>query len=132
MNVNQLFWTPPPSRTLSHDAQPSRFLKRPVCSPEPRDTKPAVLAGLRSSNSTIPRPLKPRQPPSFTFHTKPSLLVRTRFSVAPLLVGSSVTWKRKCFCISLERFDTLNRCLMGCTKFFRRTLVCRTKCNLLK
>lgn len=133
MTINQLFWAPLLSRALSHHARPSRSLKRPVCSPEAQGTEPAVLPArcpkvLELHHSKV---TSAKVPPSFAFRTRPTWLVRTRFSVAPLLGASSVTWKRKCSCISLEKFDTLNHCLMGCTGFFRRTLVCGTKCHLL-
>lgn len=52
-------------------------------------------AALTIMNSTISQSLQLRLPLSFVFSTSSSLSVRTRSGTAPLLVGSSVTWRRK-------------------------------------
>jgi len=97
LDINQLAWAHLPSRASSHGTLPSRSLNRPkstllksrvvsfLCTP---------LAALRILNSTIAWPLQPRLPLSFTYPTSPSLLVRTRSSIAPLPIGSSITWRR--------------------------------------
>jgi len=98
MSTDQLSLAPCPSRASSHVTLPSSSLKR---------SKPALLkfrvASLlhtlfhtpRTLNSAILWAVQPRLPLSFTLLTSPSSLVRTRSSIAPFLVGSCTTWKRK-------------------------------------
>jgi len=58
----------------------------------------ALLAALRDRNSTISWSLQPRLPLCFTFPTSPFLVVRTKSSLAPLLMGRDIRW------------DSPNRC----------------------
>lgn len=58
------------------------------------DLLPELLTAPRSLKSTALWSLQPRLPSSFTF-TSSSLLVRTGSSAAPLLVGSSLAWRRQ-------------------------------------
>jgi len=96
LNINQLSWDLLPFRDLSHGTLPSRSLVRPksvLLKSRAVSLLCVLLAALRILNSTISWSLQPRLPLSFP--TSPSLLARTRPSIAPLLVGSSVAWRRK-------------------------------------
>ena len=98
MNTDQLSWAPLPSRAISHGILPSRSLRRPksaLLKSRVASLLRTRLAALRIVNPTVLWSLQPRLRLTFTFPTSPSLLVRTRSSIAPLLVGSSVTWQRK-------------------------------------
>ena len=98
MNTIQLSWATLLSRALSHWTLPSRHLKRP---------KSAILKcgavsflftlslSLRIQNSTVTWSLQQRLSLTFISSTSPSLVVTMRSRNEPLLLGSSVTWRRK-------------------------------------
>ncbi|CAN0052273.1 unnamed protein product [Bubo scandiacus] len=82
---------------LCHASLPSSSLKRPksaLLNSRVASLLCTLLDVLRILNS-ISWSLQPRLPLSFTFPASPSLLVRTRSSIAPLLIGSAITWRRK-------------------------------------
>ena len=96
LNINQFSWTPLPFRALCHGTILSRSLKRPKSA----FLKSKVLSllctflnALRILSCTISWSLQPRLPLSFTFPASPSFLVRTRSSIRPLFLHSSVTWR---------------------------------------
>ena len=98
LDINHLSWTPLPSKVLSHRTPP----KRPLMRPKSALLKSRVvsllftlLSALRILNSTISWPLQPRLPLIFTYATSRSLWVSMRSRRAPVLIGFSVTLRRK-------------------------------------
>lgn len=98
MNINHFSRIPLPSRALSRGTLPSRSLKRP---------KPALLKSrevsllctllfaLRILHFIISGLLQPRLPLTITLFTSPSSCMRTRSRITLLLIGFSITWRRK-------------------------------------
>lgn len=67
-----------------------------------------LLTAARTLNCIISWSLQPRLPSSFTFPVSPSLLVRTKFGTAPLLLCPFLIWRRQ---LSSLCADTDVRCL---------------------
>ena len=118
MNINQHYWATLLSRALCHGTLPSRSLRRPkyaLLKSKVGSLLYTLLAVLRTLNSTISWSLHARLSLIFTFPTSPSLLVRTRSSIAPLLVGSSITWRRKLSSThSRNLLDCLHPAVLSC------------------
>ncbi|KAK4815292.1 hypothetical protein QYF61_026197 [Mycteria americana] len=80
-------------RALSHGTRLSRPLKRPksaLLESRVMSSLCILLGALRILNSTLLWALQPRLPLSVTFLASPSLLVRTRSSIVPLLLEKEV------------------------------------------
>ena len=99
LNMSHISWAPLPFRALSNGTLLSRSLKgleSALLKSRVVSLLHTLLAALRILNSIISWPLQPRLPLSFTFPTSPSLLVGTKPSITPLLLGSAlVFWRLK-------------------------------------
>lgn len=125
-------------RELSYGSLPSRSLKRTTSAflrSRAVSLPCALLAALRILNSTGKWSL---QPYPFSYPSSPSLLVRTRSSIASLLVGSCITWAWKLSSVHSRDFlvylcpavFSLQK-ISVCWKFPMRTRACECLAGLM-
>lgn len=97
LNIQEVSWALLPSSTLAHKTLLRRSLKMwksVLLNSRTLSLLFSLLPTPRILNSTILCSLNPWLPLTFTTPTSLSLLVHMRSSIAPLLVGSSITWRR--------------------------------------
>lgn len=121
-NTIQHSWAPLLSKAQSHSPLPRRSFKRPKSALLKSSTVRSLstlLVSLRVLDSMVSCLLQPSLPLGFPVPTRPSLLVRIRSSLVPLILGSLITQRRK---LPLVHYRTLLDCLCSAVSSLQQVL----------